>query len=289
MTTPLRQRMLEDMQLRGLSERTQGSYAHAVEQLARYYGRSPDQIRGEELRQYFLYLQQEKGVSASTCQVALSGIKFLYETTLGQRWSSLGLVRPSVKQKLPVILSEAEVRQVLGLVREPAYRVSLSTIYSCGLRIREGLNLQVSEIDSERMQVYISKGKGGRDRYVPLPTHTLQQLRGYWLSHGHAVWLFPSRQSRRGMKTARRPMDVSGVQRAFRKAIAESGINKGATVHSLRHSWATHLLEAGVNLRLIQQWLGHKSLNTTAIYTHLTLKGQQQALAIINELMDDLP
>jgi integrase/recombinase XerD len=286
MSTPLRQRMIEDMQLRGLAERTQDSYVRSVRQLAEYYGKSPARVSEAELRQYFLYLQQEKKVSASTLGVRLNGIKFLYEHTLKRSWPLLQLIHPAVVQKLPVVLSEAEVRQVLGLVRREHYRVCLSTIYSCGLRLLEGVQLQVDQIDSAHMQLHIRRAKGGKERIVPLPSRTLVMLREQWQQHQHRVWLFPGVREGR---LAKGPMNESGVGRAFRAALAESGINKAAKVHTLRHSWATHLLEAGVNLRLIQSWLGHTSLSTTAIYTHLTLKAQRQATELIDELMDDLP
>lgn len=286
--TPLRQRMIEDMQLRGLSKRTQEAYVRAVRQLAEYYNKSPEQITEEELRQYFLYLQNVKQVSRSSCIIALCGIKFLYQYTLHRAWPTLNFVRPAPQQKLPVILSVAEVQRILSCLRRPHYRVCLSTIYSCGLRLLEGVQLQVSHIDSSRMVLHIHQGKGRKDRYVPLPQRTLALLRGYWLSHRHPVWLFPS-ASEGGMATAIRPINASGMQKAFRKAVQESGIHKPASVHTLRHSWATHLLEAGVNLRLIQQWLGHNSLATTALYTHLTVTAERQAADIINELMDDLP
>jgi site-specific recombinase XerD len=218
--------------------------------------------------------------------VSLNGIKFFYDYTLGRRWPLLRLIHPPLEKKIPVVLSVGEVRQVLGSVRRPHYRVCLSTIYSCGLRLLEGVQLQVGQIDSGRMVLHIRRAKGGKERVVPLPERTLEMLRDHWRRHRHAVWLFPKVWE--GW-TATEPMDGSGVGRAFRAALGQSGISKAATVHTLRHSWATHLLEAGVNLRQIQSWLGHSSLSTTAIYTHLTAKGQGQAEKIINELMDDLP
>lgn len=284
MSNVLRERMIEDMQLRGLSERTQASYVRVVRQLASYCHKSPDQISEEELRQYFVYLKQDKQCARSTCTVALCGIKFFYEQTLKREWSMLDFIRPSRESKLPVVLSREEVQRLLVCVRRSHYRVCLSTIYSCGLRLLEGVQLQVAEIDSDRMLLHIRRGKGGQDRYVPLPQRTLDLLRAYWQCHRHPEWLFP------GVKAgATGSMDESGVGRAFRAALAESGIVKPATVHTLRHSWATHLLEAGVNLRLIQIWLGHKSLATTAIYTHLTAKAETMATETINGLMNELP
>jgi len=278
--------MIEDMQLRGLSERTQRSYVGAVRQLAEYYGKSPDQINEEQLRQYFVYLKQEKQCARSTCIVALSGIKFFYEQTLHQEWPLFDFIKPSRESKLPVVLSREEVGRLLGCLRRPHYRVCLSTIYACGLRLQEGLHLQPTDIDSSRMVLYVRRGKRGKDRYVPLPQQTLKLLRAYWVTHRHPVWLFPGGG---GVSTANKPLDTRGVQKAFRAALAESGINKAATIRTLRHSWATHLLEAGINLRLIQVWLGHKSLSTTAIYTHLTVEGQVSATQIIDDLMADLP
>jgi site-specific recombinase XerD len=279
--------MIEDMQLRGLSKRTQESYVQAVGQLAKHYGKSPEQITEEELRQYFLYLQNVKQAAPSSCIVALCGIRFLYQHTLQRAWPTLTFVRPVLPQKLPIILSVEEVQRLLSCLRRPHYRVCLSTIYSCGLRLLEGVQLQVSQIDSSRMVLHIRQGKGRKDRYVPLPQRTLALLRGYWLSHRNPVWLFPSSRDG-GMATATCAINPSGVQKALRQARQESGLSKPATVHTLRHSWATHLLEAGINLRLIQVWLGHNSLNTTAIYTHLTVKAEAMATETINEVMDEV-
>ena len=286
--TFLRQRMIEDMQLRGLSERTQDSYVRVVRQLAEYYGKSPEQISEEELRQYFLYLRNDNHYASSSCMVALCGIKFFYDHTLGRTWPQLDFIKPRPTKRLPVVLSRAEVQRLLVCLRRSHYRVCLSTIYSCGLRLLEGVQLQVGQIDSDRMVLHIRRAKGGKERYVPLPERTLLLLRDYWRRHRHPIWLFPGLKAG-AIGMAHKPMDSSGVGRAFRSALAESEISKAATVHTLRHSWATHLLEAGVNLRLIQAWLGHNSLTTTAIYTHLTVKAQGQAIEIINGLMDDLP
>jgi site-specific recombinase XerD len=226
--------MMEDMQLRGLSERTQQSYVGAVRQLAEYYGKSPDQINEEQLRQYFVYLKQEKQCARSTCIVALSGIKFFYEQTLHQEWPLFDFIKPSRENKLPVVLSREEVGRLLDCLRRPHYRVCLSTIYACGLRLQEGLHLQPTDIDSSRMVLYVRRGKRGKDRYVPLPRQTLKSLRAYWVTHRHREWLFPGG---RGVSTALKPLDSRGVQKAFRAALAESGINKAATVRTLRHSW----------------------------------------------------
>ena len=180
--TPLRQRMLEDMQLRGLSARTQECYVAAVRQLAEHYHRSPDQLTEEDLRQYFLYLANEKKVARATATIALCGIRFFFEQTLRRDWTTLRFVRPAREHKLPVVLSRDEVRRVLAAVRIPVYRVCLTTIYACGLRLLEGARLQVADVDSARMVVHVH-GKGKQDRYVPLPAPILPGLRAYWRTH----------------------------------------------------------------------------------------------------------
>ena len=288
--SPLQQRMLEDMQLRGLSARTQEAYARAVWQLAQHYHRSPDQLSDEDLRQYFLYLANEKKIARPTATIALCGIKFFYEQTLKQPWPTLRFVRPPREWKLPVVLSRKEVRRVLREVRIPVYRACLATIYTCGLRLLEGIRLQVPDVDSARMLLHIH-GKSKKDRYVPLPASTLKLLRAYWRTHRSPLWLFPA-PTRHGLAHSLAhdggPVTRSSLQSAFRAALKRSGIAKRAHVHTLRHSYATHLLEAGINLRLIQDHLGHRSPRTTALYTHLTREVRATISDPLNQLMEDL-
>jgi integrase/recombinase XerD len=288
--TPLRQRMLEDMQLRGLAARTQESYLAAVRQLAVHYGKSPDCITEEELRQYFLYLHNVKRVAPNTANVALNAVKFLSTYTLQRPWPFRDLIRPPLPQKLPVVLSPEEVWQLLGQIRLPHYRACLSVIYACGLRLLEGVRLQVSQIDSARMHLHIRGGKGNKDRAVPLPPRTLTLLRAHWRTHRNPTWLFPSPgPSGFERATATAPMEERGRKFAFRRAVQEVHLTKPASVHSLRHSWATHLLESGVNLRLIQLWMGHTSPTTTAIYTHLTRNAEVQATDALERLTAGMP
>jgi site-specific recombinase XerD len=277
----LRQKMIEDMQLKGLAVRTQEAYVNAVLQLSRHIKKSPDSISEEELREYFLYLKNEKQVADSTFSIALCGIKFLFEQTLKKEWHTLQLVRPDRKKKLPVVLSTEEVKRVLECVHRFPYQVCLHTIYACGLRLLEGTRLHVKDIDSDRKMIHVVAGKGGKDRYVPLPDHTLMLLRHHWLTHRNATWMFPSR-------TGLDAIDESAIQKAFQAALRESGVHKAASVHTLRHSYATHLLEAGVDLRIIQTYLGHASPSTTAIYTHLTSVTEAQVNQRINQIHAEL-
>jgi len=181
------------------------------------------------------------------------------------------------------------VRTILAHLKLLRYRVCLTTIYSCGLRLQEGTHLQVPDIDSARMLVHVRCGKGAKDRSVPLPQRTLELLRQYWHTHRHPVWLFPAPgRGGLGMSTASTPMPRNSVQDAFRAALTASGIHKRASVHTLRHAWATHLLEAGVNLRLIQDYVGHNSPTTTALYTHLTVKADALARDALQGLMGAL-
>jgi len=281
--------MIEDMQLRSLAPKTQEAYLSAVRRLAQHYGRSPDQITEEEVRQYILHLKIVKKLANSSCRVALNGIRFLYRHTLGKETPLLNQIRWPRSKRLPVVLSRDEVRQVLSCLFRQRYRVCLSTIYSCGLRLGEALQLQLKDIDGDRLLVHVRMGKGARDRYVPLPQRTLELLRQYWELHQNPTWLFPTRTRRQILPaTAKRPITASSVQKAFKAAVQTSGIQKPATVHTLRHSYATHLLEAGVNLRTIQAYLGHSSLSSTYIYTHLTCDGQRRAADTVQRLMADL-
>ena len=283
--TVLRQKMIEDMQLRGFALRTQEAYLLAVRQLARYYNKSPDLVTEEELRGYFLYLKNVKHAARNTCTIALCGIKFFFQHTLGREWKTFDFLRPPHEHKLPVVLSVEEVGRILNCVHHQRYRVCLTLIYACGLRLLEGVRLRVTEIDGERKMLHLHHGKGGKDRYVPLPPACLKMLRLHWQTHRNPIWLFPALRMGR---QADQPMNESALQRAFRAALKESSVRKKATVHSLRHSYATHLLEAGVNLRVIQSYLGHASPTTTAIYTHLTSNTHAHTSDKINELVTSL-
>lgn len=286
--TALRQRLIDDLHLRGYAERTVESYVAVVARLARHFRAAPDRLSEAQLREYLLHLTRDRRVARSTLTQALSGLRFFYEQTLGRRWTILDIARPKRDRQLPVVLSRDEVWRVLGAVHTPAYRVCLTTIYSCGLRLREALDLHVDQVDGGRLLLHIRRGKGGIDRRVPMPQALLALLRAHWRAHRNPVWMFPAprrRPPRPVSDPAVGPIDATVLQRAFGRAVRESGVVKRAHVHTLRHSYATHLLEGGVPLAIIQEYLGHSSLSTTAIYTHVTRELRAAAVDPINDLM----
>jgi site-specific recombinase XerD len=250
--------LTEDLQLAGRSERTQQAYVRAVRQFFEHIdNRLPSHVTEEDVREYSLFVKNVKQWKRSGCTIAICALKFFFEKTLKRRFTSLELVRPPQEKTLPAILTREEVVRIVGRVRLARFRVCLWTIYSCGLRLSEGTHLTLSAIDSSRRLIHIHHGKGGKDRYVPLPDSTLAALRVFWKTHRNPPFLFPGLSKGAGRTAVPSlPMHHSGVQRAFQKAFSQSGIRKTASVHTLRHSWATHLLEAGVNLRQIQEYLG---------------------------------
>jgi site-specific recombinase XerD len=278
------------MELHGYGERTRDAYHRAVRQLWEFVEVAPEQITEEQLRTYFLHRKNVDKWSSATMRIAYSGVKFFFENTLKRDWHTLTLVRAEAERKLPVVLSKEEVRLILRTFRTPQNRTYFTAVYSCGLRLEEGLNLQVKDIDGQRKLVHVHRGKGAKDRYVPLPDSTLEVLRRYWKRHRNPVWLFP-RLGRGGKAgpTATAPMSPKTVQGALRRVLKElSQIQKRVRTHTFRHSYATHLLEAGVHIRLVQKFLGHTSLASTVVYAHVTRAGHEQACARINELMREV-
>lgn len=288
--TALRQRYIEDLQLAGKAPRTVESYVRYVVQLAEYFGRSPALIEEDDLRQYFLYVKNVKGWRRKTMTGAICAIKFLWEITLRREWTALVFVRPPKEKTMPTVLTFDEVRKVLGQVKSLRFRACLTLIYSCGLRLSEGVAVQVRDIDTARGMLRVN-GKGNKDREVPLCEHTLKILRQFYKTHRNPTWLFPNpgRGCPRGSSTtATGPMVIAGVQKAMAKAVVAASIRKPATVHTLRHSFATHMLEQNVDLRTIQEWLGHGSPQTTSVYTHLTEQSRRVSAQRHSGLIDQL-
>jgi integrase/recombinase XerD len=279
--TALRRRRLEDLRLRGLAPKTQQCSVAAVHQLAPHDRRAPDQIRGEEIRQYFLFLLPEKGGAQSIFRLHLEGIRFFYERPLKRPWPVVELMRPRKPPKLPVVLSASEVRSLLALAEPPKAQMCLRLLDACGLRLTAGTPLQVADIDAQRMLVRVRQGTGGKDRLVPLAPRVLEWLREYWQHQRPRPRLFPARHRPT-------PLSPTSLQKTCTAGVRQRGILKEASIHTLRHSDATQLLARGVSLRVMQALLGHKSPRTTARSTHLTPPTLDVVHATITARMADL-
>lgn len=282
--TPLRRKMIEDMTLADFAPSTQEAYVHAVRQLAAHYGCPPDLLQEDELRAYFLHMVNTRKLARSTVRQHLCGVKFFYETTLGRQWHIFELIKPKRGRTLPVVLSRDEVWRVIGTLRDRRFRLALTCAYCCGLRLGEIVGLRLSHIDGERMQIRVVAGKGRKDRNVPLPARLLSRLREYWLGEKPVDYLFPSHAHWRSGQ----PIHPNSLQKAVKAAVLEAEVGKRVTIHTFRHCYATHLLECGVDLRLIQQLLGHSSAQTTAIYAHLTEKSVDRLHRALDELTEAL-
>lgn len=284
------ERSMKALQLNGLAPGSQECYTRMVRLLVEYYGKTPDQITEPELQEYFLHRKNVSKWSAAYLRICYSGIRFFFINVLERKWHIFDYLRAKRERKLPAVLSREEVHRLLACVHIPHYKAFLTTVYSCGLRLDEALRLEISDIDKDRMMIHIHRGKGAKDRYVPLPQSTLSLLRKHWATHRNPKFIFPAwGRDRQGAPHAIAPMPKAGAQEALRTAkMAARILKRGVCVHTLRHSYATHLLEAGVNLRAIQGYLGHASIETTMIYLHLTQKGHDDAAQIINQIMAEL-
>ena len=260
--TRLRKRMIDDMAVRGLAENTVRSYLNSVSGLAHFYGRSPERISAQEVQDYLLHLHEQRGLSWKSCNCARHGIRFLYRITLGRpdpHFYVPGARTPSV---LPEILSHDELVRLFTVTRNVKHLAVLMTAYAAGLRVSEICHLQVTDIDSGRMCLRVDQGKGSKDRYVPLSQRLLAQLRDRWRHQRPRSWLFPGRYGDR-------PLSRDGAAFMYRSAKRKAGITKSGSIHTLRHCYAAGLLEAGVELQVIQRRLGHGSIRSTMRYLHL--------------------
>jgi site-specific recombinase XerD len=257
--TPLRQRMTEDMEIRNLSHNTQLSYLQQVSSLAKYFQRSPETLGPEEIRAYQVHVTTERKLAPASLCIIASALRFLYKVTLKREWVDTEIPLPKKPFKLPVILSREEVAHFLDSIASLKHRTILMTAYAAGLRISEVTHLKITDIDSQRMMLRVAQGKGQKDRFVMLSPHLLEVLRAYWKLTRPKKWLFPG-------DIPGRPISKDAVEQACQKAHRVSGIKKPITPHSLRHGFATHLLESGTDVRRIQLLMGHRSLATTARY-----------------------
>lgn len=258
--SPLRQRMMEDMKLRNLAPSTQYIYLKAVEKFSVHFSCSPDKLDFEDARQYQLDMVS-RGLQATTINAAMAGLRFFYKVTMRLDRVSDHIPYMRKSDKLPVVLSKSEVEQFLQAIPSLKYRTAFSTIYATGLRVSEAAHLKVSDIDSKRMVIHVQDGKGRKDRYVMLPQQLLDMLRTYWKRERPKEWLFPNRLGQR--------LTGRSLQRFCRKAAKNAGLSKHVTVHTLRHCFATHLLEQGVDIRIIQDLMGHRSIMSTTHYVRV--------------------
>ena len=269
--TPLRQQMIEAMVQRGFSPRTHASYLDAVSQLARYYHCSPERLNVAQLQGFFEHLVQERGLAPASCRLYLNGIRFLYLQVLHWTHFDVPLVVPKRKQRIPELLTKREVQAILGRLGNPKHRMLLALCYGCGLRVSELVQLQVGDIDGERSVLRITQGKGAKDRLVLIAPTLLGQLRRYWQAERPQRWLFPTAYR------SDQHIGISTAQRVFHRAKDLAAIGKDGGIHSLRHAYATHQLEAGLPVHQLQRLLGHSDLHTTLRYVHWVPDTQRNA------------
>jgi integrase/recombinase XerD len=273
------------LKLKGLQPKTIEAYSRAIRRVGDYFDHQIDDLTEADLMDYFTDLRATH--SWSSVKLDLYGLKFYHEHVLKKPWVAPGLIKPPRSQRLPDIVTVEETERIFLATQVLSYRVFFFTLYSLGLRLGEGLRLTVADIDAARKRVHIRDAKGNKDRLVPLPTATYQLLRRFWQRHRNPVLLFPNRHGGLpGARTARTPLDRGGVQKALRAVVESCGLKKNISPHSLRHAYATHLVEAGVELTEVQRILGHHSILTTVRYTHLTDQTKHHAIERINALMD---
>ena len=286
------QRFAETLRLRSLAASTQEEYLRFVRKVAERHGGDPAALEEAQVRAHLLHLKDAHRYSPSSMRTAVAAMRAYYGLHLGRDWKLFDLVRSPSAQKLPAVLTRAEVARLFATVREPRFRTLFRLIYACGLRIGEAVNLEVRDL-REPGRVHIREAKGNKERQVPLPPALLAELRDFWQTHRHPRYLFPGvgrgwreqpEQAAR-LAHAAEPRGVGSVQHCLRLARAQAGLPEGTVVHTLRHSYATHLLEEGVSIRLISAYLGHSSLETTLIYTHLTAVNEASACAAVARLL----
>jgi integrase/recombinase XerD len=278
-----REHMGEDMRLRDLRPRTLEAYLLATRLFLERIGKPPETLTEGDIRGYILHLRDDKRQAPSSINIAICALRFFFNFTLQRDYEVFALLRVNRPRTLPVVLSRSEVKRLLGAVEHPVRRMALTTIYGLGLRLGEGLHLQSSHIDSGRQMVWVRNGKGAKDRRVPLPRPLLHKLRAYWKNERPASTLPLLFVSSEG-----KPIHETTLQKTFTAAQLELNLPRRATIHTLRHSYATHLVEHGISLRTIQDVLGHKSLHTTEVYMHVTVPGTERLQAVLDQLMADL-
>ena len=284
-TGPLRTKMSEDLQLTSKAQRTHDGYLREIRKLADHCRMPPDQITEQQVRSYFLHLKNDRKFAAGSLTVTLSALKFFYRITCPRDWVTLEQLKVKGPKTLPEVITIEQVHNIIDACTTERMAIFFWTLYSLGLRLDEGLNLQVGDIDAARGVVHIHRGKGAKDRYLPLPTSTLNLLRQHWLTHRHPRFLFPADgRNHRNQPTAETPMAPTTPQDAMKLITKQLKFGKKVSCHTLRHSYATHLFEAGVSLKNIQKYLGHSSLQTTPVYIHITETAEADARQTVEQL-----
>ncbi|TWT75736.1 Tyrosine recombinase XerD [Planctomycetes bacterium CA13] len=278
-------KLVEDLRLAGMAKRTVYGYVRAVRKLAEFHQQSPSKLDEADIRAFLLYQIVDLEAASGTQSVLLSGIKFFYRTCCPRKWKVLDQTKINYAHTLPEVLTQKQIFQMIDAAKSFRLKCFIWISYTLGLRIGDAVNLQVGDIDSQRMMVHIHRGKGVKDRYIPLAQSTLCVLRAQWKTHRNKTFLFPAagRNHHDGSQSTT-PMSISTVQGAIKKITEELNFGKKVSQHTLRHSYATHLLEANVSLKAIQKYLGHRSLQSTMIYLHLTETAEVDARKVINQL-----
>lgn len=286
MNGDLMDRFVADLTLKSYQKRSVQSYLRAVRQLQNFTCKAVEDITEEEVREYWLYCKEELGWGSATLRISYSGIKLFYSLTLKRDWEVLRSVKFERDQTLPVVLSIDEVRSILSAIPTLQNRAFFTLMYACGLRLGEAIHLQVADVDGKRKFIHVRHGKGAKDRLVPVADSALEVLRAFYRTHRNPTWVFPALgKTGKGGPTAEQPVSETTVQGALRRAVVKTGLRKPVRPHTLRHSYATHMIEAGVPVRHVQECLGHESLASTMIYLHITSHGKEDSRRRMNQLM----
>lgn len=283
-------RTIDHLTLTGRADRTADTYAREVRILGHHLNKPLEKVGEEDLREFILYRRNDCHLSNSSMQILYCGLKVLYQDIMGKEWPLLKIVKSQREKRLPVVIHREDIRSILSHAATAQHMTYLRTVYSCGLRLSEALNLTIHDIKGKLQQLHVRGGKGAKDRFVPLPMKTYHSMQDYWLLHRNPLLIFPA-LGRGGINgsTSTKPMSVSTVQGGLNRALKSAGLSgRGIRMHTLRHSYATHLLESGVNIKTVQEYLGHSNLQATLVYLHLTNWGKEDAYNKINQIMQEI-